>query len=90
MQVEIFGYAKAPAHTDANGFYTPERWVEVAHFLADWPEDEPIQAGDAFRLCTEKEPDSAHRIDRVSFRHSGKLETSDWDGRKWMKGGANG
>ena len=89
-QIEIWAYAKAPAHTDPDGNITPERWVEADHFLVE--AKGRLEGGNAFAHCLDRQPTTATKIDKIRIHQYGDKETWLWreDGSAWEKEARNG
>ncbi len=78
MQIEIWAYAKAPAHTGLNGAFTPERWVETQNIVVDCPRE--LSPAEAFGFIDH------HLSDRIKLSHAGKVTRHQWDGDEWIGG----
>ena len=78
MQIEIWAYAKAPAHTDPNGAFTPERWVETQNVIVNCPA--LLAPDEAFGFIDHRDSD------RLKLSHAGKVTRHQWDGGEWREG----
>jgi hypothetical protein len=78
MQIEIWAYAKAPAHTGLNKAYTPERWVKTQNIIVEHPTALP--PAEAFNFI------AYYHSDRLKISCAGKVTRHQWDGDEWREG----